>query len=150
MATTILGIDLGSYSVKLARLEVSFRNTHLISIEEQRLPEAPSRLPEGALPGEGEEAAAATSAGEDTLLQKQLRTLEQLLHNQRGKGETSVVALGGEVTLRLLEMPFADAKKVGQALPFELAGQLMTDLEDQIVDQSLARPMPARAAGGGE
>lgn len=151
MATTILGIDLGSYSVKLARLEVSFRNTHLISIEEQRLPEAPSRLPEGDLPSEGEEAAASvTSAGEDTLLQKQLQTLEQLLHNQRGKGETSVVALGGEVTLRLLEMPFADAKKVGQALPFELAGQLMTDLEDQIVDQSLARPMPTRAAGVGE
>lgn len=151
MATTILGIDLGSYSVKLARLELSFRNMHLISIEEQRLPEAPSRLPEGALPGEAEEvAASATSAGDETLLQKQLRTLEQMLHNQRGKGETSVVALGGEVTLRLLEMPFADAKKVSQALPFELAGQLMTDLEDQIVDQSLARPMPARPAGGAE
>ena len=151
MATTILGIDLGSYSVKLARLELSFRNMHLISIEEQRLPEAPSRLPEGELPVEGEEgAASAAGAGDETLLQKQLRTLEQLLHNQRGKGETSVVALGGEVTLRLLEMPFADAKKVGQALPFELAGQLMTDLDDQIVDQSLARPMPARPAGGSD
>jgi general secretion pathway protein L len=61
------------------------------------------------------------------------------------------VALGSEVTLRLVEMPFADAKKVSQALPFELAGQLMTDLDDQIVDQSLARPMPTRssASAGG-
>ncbi len=152
MATTILGIDLGSYSVKLARLELSFRTLHLVSIEEQRLPEAPSRLSEGEPPAEpGEEGAlSASSAGEDTLLHKQLRTLEQLLQNQRGKGETSVFALGGEVTLRLLEMPFADAKKVAQALPFELSGQLMTDLDDQIVDQSLARPMPARPAGSSE
>ena len=37
MATTILGIDLGSYSVKVARLDVSFRSMHLISLEEHRL-----------------------------------------------------------------------------------------------------------------
>lgn len=148
MATTILGIDLGSYSVKVARLEAGFRSMHLVSIEEQRLPRAESRQPENEAAAEGDEAAQADSATGDSLLQQQLRTLEQLLQNQKGKGETSVVALGGEVTLRLVEMPFADPKKVGQALPFELAGQLMTDPEDQIVDQSLARPMPARPAAG--
>ena len=180
MATTILGIDLGSYSVKVARLDVSFRSTHLISLEEHRVPrpkphERPGDASEGShgdphshgeTPGEGHEegsgegsAEGAADAGDkpapvehvpwhplssddDTLLQRQLRTLELALHNQRGKGETSVVALGGEVTLRLVEMPFADAKKVAQALPFELAGQLMTDLDDQIVDQVLSRPMP--------
>ncbi len=167
MATTILGIDLGSYSVKVARLDVSFRSMHLISLEEHRLPrpEPRERPSEGTLTGddatdgEGAEPLEATdvvaaaellpsahSAGDDMLLQRQLATLEQALHHQRGKGETSVVALGSEVTLRLVEMPFADAKKVAQALPFELAGQLMTDLDDQIVDQSLARPMPTRSA----
>src|SRR4051812_21589576 len=126
MATTILGIDLGSYSVKVARLDLSFRSMHLISIEEHRVPR-PELHALHERPGDGdadshadgEDGAAApvppgpgsaASHADDTLLQRQLRTLEQALHNQRGKGETSVVALGSEVTLRLLEMPFADAK----------------------------------------
>lgn len=156
MATTILGIDLGSYSVKVARLDAGFRSMHLLGIEEQKLPHAESRQPEGEPGAEGDDAAHAEGSAEDLLFAQQLRALEQLLHNQKTKGETSVIALGGEVTLRLVEMPFADPKKVGQALPFELAGQLMADLDDQIVDQSLARPMPGRsaasagaAAGGG-
>lgn len=146
MATTILGIDLGSYSVKVARLDAGFRSMHLLSIEEQKLPRAESRQPEGEPAAEGDDAGTAEGTAEDSLLQQQLRTLEQLLQNQKSKGETSVVALGAEVTLRLVEMPFADPKKVNQALPFELAGQLMADLDDQIVDQSLARPMPVRSA----
>lgn len=146
MATTIIGIDLGSYAVKVARLDAGFRSMHLLSIEEQRLPRPESRHAEGETAAEGEDHAHADAAAEDSLLELQLRALEQLLHNQKTKGETSVVALGSEVTLRLVEMPFADPKKVGQALPFELAGQLMTDLDDQIVDQSLARPMPVRSA----
>ncbi len=146
MATTILGIDLGSYSVKVARLDAGFRTMHLLSIEEQKLPRAESRQPEGEPGAEGNDAAHTEGTAEDSLFQQQLQTLEQLLHNQKSKGETSVIALGGEVTLRLVDMPFADPKKVGQALPFELAGQLMADLDDQIVDQSLARPMPGRSA----
>ena len=65
------------------------------------------------------------------------------------KGETTVVALANGVTLRLLDLPLSDPKKVQLALPFELAGQLMTDLDDQVVDQTLisvGSPQP----GGGE
>jgi Tfp pilus assembly PilM family ATPase len=154
---TLLGIDLGSYSVKVARFEVGLRSRHLISIEEHRLPraEAPPApaAPEetGAAPPAEPSAPPSTlspAPTDESLLHRQLRALTSMLHTR--KGETSVVALGGEVTLRLIEMPFADAKKVAQALPFELAGQLMTELDDQIVDQLLARPVASRAAGGQE
>jgi hypothetical protein len=151
MATTILGIDLGTYSVKVARLEVSFRNVHLMSIEEQRLPDLPLAGPDSASSGEAasaesEDASSEHEPVEHSLLSRQMRALEALMVQQKHKGETSVVALGEEVTLRMVDMPLSDPKKVALTLPYELSGQLLTELDDQIVDQTMAQA----AKGGGD
>lgn len=151
MATTILGIDLGTYSVKVARLEVSFRNVHLMSIEEQRLPDLPLTGTDSASSGEtasaeSEDAVSEHEPVEHSLLSRQMRALEALMVQQKQKGETSVVALGEEVTLRMVDMPLSDPKKVALTLPYELSGQLLTELDDQIVDQTMAQA----AKGGGD
>ncbi len=177
MASTLLGIDLGSYSVKVARLEAGFRSVSLVGLYEIRLPDAalegtpteptpPSvqlddtSAEQPSLTSQATEAKAAlltSSADEqsastgknqsattlvdasprDTLLRRQMRALETLLADIKPKGESSAVGFCDEVTLRLLDVPLSDPKKAQLALPFELSGQLMSDLDDQVVDQTL-------------
>ena len=160
MASTILGIDLGSYAVKVARIEAGFRSAQLVGIFEARVPApevvAPAVVDGADAAGASEqdltsEATSTTDPAADhaSLLERQLRALSILLAEIKPKSETTIVALSEGVTLRLLDLPLSDPKKVQLALPFELAGQLMTDLDDQIVDQTLisvGSPQP----GGGE
>ena len=160
MASTILGIDLGSYAVKVARIEAGFRSAQLVGIFEARVPGPDPVSPpvvdpsiaaasEGAATPPASEGAASDAHDDASLLSRQLRALSLLLAEIKPKGETTVVALANGVTLRLLDLPLSDPKKVQLALPFELAGQLMTDLDDQVVDQTLisvGSPQP----GGGE
>ncbi len=160
MASTILGIDLGSYAVKVARIEAGFRSAQLVGIFEARVPAADVVAPAAAEPTDGSEPAAAdvtdaatsihdSAAESASLYERQLRALSILLAEIKPKSETTIIALSEGVTLRLLDLPLSDPKKVQLALPFELAGQLLTDLEDQVVDQTLisvGSPQP----GGGE
>jgi Tfp pilus assembly PilM family ATPase len=154
---TILGIDLGSYSVKVARIEQGFRTVHLASIEEERVPE----------PGEGEplppppkdrkheisansEIAQGEAAPEevpvDSLLDRQMRALLTILGRQKIRAENCAIGLSDDLTLRLVEMPLSDPKKVAQTLPFELAGQLMDDLDGHVIDQ-LPATVPSGSGG---
>lgn len=187
MASTLLGIDLGSYSVKVARLEAGFRSISLVSLYELRLPDqappmtaqpeelsrssgqmpvpelstalSPSlsgeesrsiSLPEGvaALAPDASASTLVDSSPRDNLLRRQMRALDALLTEIKPKGEVSAVGLSEEVTLRLIDLPLSDPKKVQAALPFELAGQLMTDLDEQMVDQTLVKVSPPPIGGG--
>lgn len=184
MATTILGIDLGSYAVKVARLEAGFRSLQLVGIYEQRVPGADALTAEEAAlelppetpvlleaagddkaeadeaddeaergPGSGPvslDPAPARPARTDELLARQLHALEQILSDIKLRGEQVAIALGPEVTLRLIDLPLSDPKKVAQALPFELAGQLMTEPDEQVVDQTLAQLEPRIGGSEGE
>lgn len=152
--STILGIDLGSYSVKVARIEQGFRTVHLASIEEERVPEpgegtplppkAVDRKHESSLNSEmaAADASPAIDLTTDSLLDRQMRALLTILGRQKIRAESCAVGISEDVTLRLIEMPLSDAKKVAQTLPFELAGQLMEDLDGHVVDQ-LPADVPA-------
>ncbi|MBP8196699.1 MAG: pilus assembly protein PilM [Deltaproteobacteria bacterium] len=145
---TILGIDLGSYSVKVARIEQGFRTVHLASIEEERVPEPgeghplppPRRKHESSMNTETNQAEepAVIDSLVDALLDRQMRALLSILGRQKIRAESCAIGISDDLTLRLVEMPLSDPKKVAQTLPFELAGQLMDDLEGQVVDQLLA------------
>ena len=149
---TILGIDLGSFSVKVARIEQGFRTVHLASIEEERVPEpgdgtplpAPSRRHEISLNSELAQAEEPTAeVPVDSLLDRQMRALMTILGRQKIRAESCAIGISEDLTLRLVEMPLSDPKKVAQTLPFELAGQLMDDLEGHVVDQ-----LPANVPSG--
>lgn len=113
MAHKILGIDLGSWSVKVAEMSAGFRQSHLTALHERQLLDA----------NEGE-----------TPLQTAARTFAALVHDERLEAEMFATSLGGEATLRLLSMPFSDPKKIEQVLGYELESQILGELEGLVYD----------------
>jgi general secretion pathway protein L len=121
MAHKILGIDLGTWSVKLVELEAGFRQSHLTGLYERQLLE----------PVEGE-----------TPLERAARTAAQLIADERLSAEMFATSLGGEATLRLLTMPFADPKKIEQVLGYELESQILGELDGLVYDSVISSTRP--------
>jgi Tfp pilus assembly PilM family ATPase len=120
MAQTILGVDLGAYSIKVAELEVSFRQTKLRAVTERKLLDP--------LPGE-------------LPLQRATRTLRGILAEREGHADLVTLALGDDAVLRLVDMPFNDTRKIDQVIGYELESQILGELDGMVVDQILAQPM---------
>ncbi len=103
MAQTILGLDIGSYSVKVATLQASFRSISLTSLDEFIIPHAGRSRPE--------------RAASDVL--------ESLAVQSKEKDAVVVAALPGDrVMTRFVELPFDDPKRIESVLGFELEGLL--------------------------
>ena len=54
------------------------------------------------------------------------------------QAEMFATSLGGEATLRLLSMPFADPKKIEQVLGYELESQILGELEGLVYDSVIS------------
>jgi general secretion pathway protein L len=117
MAHKILGIDLGTWSVKIAEMSAGFRQSHVTALYERPL------LP----PDEGE-----------TALQRAARTAAALIAEEGLEAEMFATSLGGEATLRLLTMPFSDPKKIEQVLGYELESQILGELEGLVYDSVIS------------
>ncbi|MDB4970128.1 MAG: cell division protein FtsA [Myxococcales bacterium] len=117
MAHKILGLDLGTYSVKIAELSAGFRQSHLTGLFERKLEE----------PIEGE-----------TPLQRAARTVAALIAEEKLQAEMFATSLGGDATLRLLSMPFADPKKIEQVLGYELESQILGELDGLVYDSVIS------------
>jgi type IV pilus assembly protein PilM len=124
MSHTITGIDLGAWSVKFTVLEVGFRRQSLRSCFEEKVPE-----------------------GEAPLAERQVQALRAGL--TRLPHETiPFLALPGEMlTLRVLELPFADARKVEQVVGYELEGQIMHELSEVVMDHAVLASLPGKEGG---
>ncbi|HEX7597813.1 MAG TPA: pilus assembly protein PilM [Polyangia bacterium] len=111
MAHTITGIDLGSWSVKFAVFDVGFRRVRINRAFEEPVPPGDAPL--------AERQALALSAGAARL-----------------PAESSIyMALPGELlALRVLDLPFADARQIDQVVGYELEGQIMHDLSEVVMD----------------
>lgn len=124
MAHTITGIDLGTWSVKFTVLEVGFRHTRVVSTFEERL-----------------------AVDERPLLERQREALRLGAERLPG-GTTAYFALGGDmVTLRVLELPFADARKIEQIVGYELEGQMIHELHDVVIDHRVLSARGQNATG---
>jgi type IV pilus assembly protein PilM len=111
MAHTITGIDLGSWAVKFTVLDVGFRHTRVASTFEERV-----------------------AADERPLAERQYEALHQGA-SRLPTGTSAYLALPGDMlTLRVLELPFADARKIEQVVGYELEGQIIHELHDVILD----------------
>jgi Tfp pilus assembly PilM family ATPase len=117
MAQRILGVDLGAYSVKVVEIEVGFRQTRLRLMRELKLVDA--------VDGE-------------TPLARATRTLRVLLDGLERPPDELALALGTELTLRLLDLPFQDARKIDQVTGYELESQILGELDGMVVDQVIA------------
>jgi type IV pilus assembly protein PilM len=110
----VLGLDVGSYSVKAVELRAGLRGVAVVRCEEQPLPAAPP---------EEREAALFAFARERNL------PLDHV-----------VAALPSDrVTQRHLRFPFTDSRRIAQAVPFELEDALPIPLEGAVLTWESAK-----------
>jgi Tfp pilus assembly PilM family ATPase len=115
MAHTITGIDLGSHAVKFVTIEVGFRQSRFVSSFEERVPPGEAPLAER----QGEALAAGL-----------LRLPEE---------QTFFVAMPGDgLAVRVLDLPFSDARKIDQVVAFELEGQIVHALDEVVFDHTVS------------
>ncbi len=114
----VLGLDIGTYSVKIAELREGLRSVEFLRFEELLIP-----------PG--------------AALEERESTIQLFLEQKKVSREFVVGALPSDrVTQRHLRFPFSGAKKVAQAIPFEIEEDLPFAIESTILthDQVLAQP----------
>lgn len=119
MAHTVCGIDLGAYSVKLVFLEAGFRATTLRGVMEVPV-----------------------AAGEAPLVERQLAAARDGLSRMTGE-VTPYLAVGGDLlSVRVLDLPFSDARKIDQVVGYELEGQIVSSIEDVVFDHLVVGQRP--------
>ena len=111
MAHTITGIDLGSWSVKFAVFDVGFRRARINTSFEESVP-----------------------TGEAPLAERQAQALVAGLARLPAQSTLHMALPGEMLALRVLDLPFSDARKIEQVVGYELEGQIMHDLSEVVVD----------------
>lgn len=125
MAQTLIGLDMGSHSIKVVGLERAMRAFLPVFFDEEPVPMTQDE--DGKLVPYPERAAVALAA-----------------IKERGhlRGDIVATALPGEMaTSRNLTIPFSDPKKIAATLPFELEASVPFDLDDIVYDaMTMRRP----------
>jgi general secretion pathway protein L len=107
----VLGIDLGSHTVKAVELQQSLRR--LTAVQVQSVPRA------------------GTEQAPDELLARFAQV-------HRLSTEHVVTAVRGDrISVRRMSFPFAERRKLAQAVPFEIEDQLPFEIEDMVIDWSV-------------
>ncbi len=120
MAHQVAGVDLGAWSVKFVVIESGFRRTRIVATHEERVPDGVEALPE-----------------------RQAKALRAGLTLIGGEPTTYLALPGDKVAIRLLELPFSEARKIEQVIGYELEGQVIHALQDVVYDHvTLAGPGP--------
>ena len=121
MPQTVLGIDLGSYSVKIAQVERGFGEFKLVNFFEVPL------VAEEVLSYEQSASAALTKFFEENPINY----------------DACVLAVPGTMAaFRTLTMPFGNVKKIDQTLEYELETVIPLDLEEVLFDYTLLSTSP--------
>jgi len=141
MAQQIYGIDLGSYLVKVAVIELGFRSTELkrivsvpvgeVDLESPPLPAADAVALDGLLTEE-----VVAPDPEELREAATVVALRAALAQAGAPPDVAVVAMPGDLTnIRMLEFPFSDQRKVLSVLGYELEGQIPYDMDQVVFDQ---------------
>ncbi|MFH1875120.1 MAG: pilus assembly protein PilM [Pseudomonadota bacterium] len=116
MPQKVLGIDIGSYSVKVAELARSFRSFEFVGFYEKRVVE-------------------------NELLSKEesiALALQSLIDDHNLQWETACCGFPTQmVSSRVLTFPFGNRKKIEQALGFEIETYIPFDINDVVFDHAI-------------
>ncbi len=116
MAHTIVGVDLGSHAVKFAVIEAGFRQSRSL-----------------------ESFAELVTPGETPLAERQGEALRRGLE-RLGREATLYLAMPGELlTVRVMDLPFSDPRKIEQVVGYELEGQIVNPLSEMVFDHQILR-----------
>lgn len=119
MAHTICGIDLGTYTVKLALLEVGFRATTLRGMDEILVP-----------------------TGDAPLIERQMQGAREALSQLGGQVTPYLAIPGDQLSVRILDLPFSEPRKIDQVVGYELESQIVHPIEDVVFDHLVASQRP--------
>jgi type IV pilus assembly protein PilM len=122
MAHTVCGIDIGAYSIKFAFLEVGFRKNTLRGVMETIVP-----------------------PGEAPLLERQMIAVREGLSQLSGEVTPYIAAAGDQLSVRVLELPFSDQRKIDQVVGYELESQIVHAIEDVVFDHVMVEQRPQGA-----
>ena len=126
MAHTITGIDLGSRSVKFAVFDAGFRRMRLNTSFEEPVP-----------------------PGEAPLAERQAEALRAGIARLPSESTIHMALPGEMLALRVLDLPFSDARKVEQVVGYELEGQIMHDLSEVVMDHVILSAPTGQAEAAG-
>ncbi len=115
----VLGLDLGSHSLKAVEFRQTLRGVEAVQMRAQRRADDELSLPE------------------------QIRAFVEA--NRLTTGHVVAALPGDRVASRRLEFPFSERRRVAQAVPFELAGAVPYELSDYVMDWDVAREERGRA-----
>src|SRR4051812_45754621 len=124
MAHLICGIDLGAFSVKFAFLEVGFRTTTLRGFVETAVP-----------------------SGDAPLMERQAEAVREGFEQAR-EATPYLAVPGDQLSVRVLQLPFTDARKIEQVVGYELEGQIVHALEDVVFDHLVVGEGQGQGPGG--
>ncbi|PIE65530.1 MAG: hypothetical protein CSA24_02530, partial [Deltaproteobacteria bacterium] len=117
MAQRIIGLDVGSWSIKAAVLESSLRRAQLAAFVEHHIPSEPSGAP--------------VEGGQEAAIASVLKSLDP---------DALVAAVpGSSLLIRELRLPFSDDKRIAQVLGFELETVIPKPIDEVVYDYQVAR-----------
>lgn len=116
MAHPICGIDVGAFSIKFVVFEVGFRQTTFRGAFEEMV-----------------------NDGAESLLTRQVEALREGLGRVSSDATLYLALPGDALSIRTLELPFTDQRKIDQVIGYELEGQIVHSLEDVVFDHVTMR-----------
>lgn len=116
MAHPICGIDVGAYSIKLVVFDVGFRTSVFRGAFETPVP-----------------------GGPEPLVERQMLALREGLERVSSDAILYAAIPGDQLSIRALDLPFADPRKVDQVIGFELEGQIVHALDEVVFDYVTVR-----------
>lgn len=111
MAQLTVGLDLGNESLKRVRLKSSFRSVEVVDYTRVELPQ------------------------DDRLVTERMAEALGKLQGDDPTSDLLATALPGDVvTVRTIQLPFSDSKRIQQTIGFELEGQIPFSLDKVVYD----------------
>jgi len=118
MPQKIIGLDIGSHSIKAVQLRRTFRGFELIGFHEKEIPREEEIAPPDAV----------------------AQALAELFAEGRIGGDTVITSIPGQqVSARIIRLPFADRKKMDKVIPFEVEGYTPFNIEEMVVSYHIVK-----------
>jgi len=116
MAHPVCGIDIGAYSIKFVVFEVGFRQSLFREAFEELVPD-----------------------GVEPLIARQVDAVREGLGRVPSDAMLYVAMPGDQTSIRSLELPFGDPRKIDQVIGYELEGQIVHALDEVVFDHVIVR-----------
>ena len=116
MAHPVCGIDIGAFSIKFVVFEVGFRQSLFREAFEERVPD-----------------------GTEPLIARQVDAIREGLGRVPSDAMLYVALPGDQTSIRSLELPFGDPRKIDQVIGYELEGQIVHALDEVVFDHVIVR-----------